>query len=454
MSMEPSADESSAGGAKAGGTAFEPAPAPPLLAPGSAAPVAPPLLPPRQDGAVSKSGSGRHVLAILLSVCLALFLAEALLSFADSLLAILFDRHGLGGIRGLVFFVSMLVSLLVYVLMGITPLIPKRVFVPVTLFNPIVLLLTIPVYIYLPRGISMVDVFASFIQLILGFIAVAWLLGGFELAWPLVPERRLRGRAFSWANLSVFLAANIIALPAVTLVYLFACASIAIGRYSDGFLALHPSGLTVQAREYVRGDGKKILLVPMVHIGDADFYQKISQSFPTNSVILMEGVTDDNNLLTNRISYHRVASSLGLAEQQKVFRPTRGKKEREDVDLSEFTPGTIGALNVAMLLYTKGVNPQTVATLLEFSPPPHYEDQLIEDLLKKRNQHLLHGIHDHLTDWDYIVVPWGAAHLPGISKGVLSEGFRLNNSHEYQVIRFGRHSRPSGVDEAVKDTSD
>ena len=66
-------------------------------------------------------------------------------------------------------------------------------------------------------------------------------------------------------------------------------------------------------RKYIRHDGKTILLVPMAHIGEADFYQTLSQSFPTNSIVLMEGVSDDQNLLTNNISYKRMAANLGLS---------------------------------------------------------------------------------------------------------------------------------------------
>ncbi len=73
-------------------------------------------------------------------------------------------------------------------------------------------------------------------------------------------------------------------IPAV-IIYLGLCASLAVGHFSDGFLALRPAGLTVQVKKFVRDDGKMIQLVPMAHVGDAAFYKKLTKSFPTNSLI-------------------------------------------------------------------------------------------------------------------------------------------------------------------------
>src|SRR5208282_3550763 len=93
----------------------------------------------------------------------------------------------------------------------------------------------------------------------------------------------LQPGVFSWRNLSVFLLANVFVLLPAVVFYLVVCAALAVDHFSEGFVALRPGGLTVQARKYVRNDGKTIQLFPMSHIADAAFYQKVSQSFPTNS---------------------------------------------------------------------------------------------------------------------------------------------------------------------------
>ena len=199
---------------------------------------------------------------------------------------------------------------------------------------------------------------------------------------------------------------------------------------------LHPDGLTVQAKKYVRNDGKTIQLFPMAHVADAGFYQQVAQTFPTNSVILMEGVTDKQNLLTNKLSYKRMAKSLGLSEQKKEFVPTRGEMIRADVDVAQFSKQTIDFLNLVTLFHARGVNAATVLQLLQFVPPPDFEAGLFQDLLTKRNQRLLEEIQTQLPQTDNIMVPWGVSHMPGIAREIEKSGFRLDESQEYVVIRF------------------
>ena len=189
-------------------------------------------------------------------------------------------------------------------------------------------------------------------------------------------------------------------------------------------------------RRYTRNDGKTIQLFPMSHIGEPDFYRRLAQSFPSNSIILMEGVTDDRNLLTNKPTYKRMATSLGLAEQHEEFNPTQGEMVPADVDVEQFTSSTIGFLNLVMLIHAKGVNTETMLKLMRFSPPPHYEEQLLEDLLRKRNRHLLEELHARLSQTEHIIVPWGAAHMPGIAAEIQKAGFRLDETREYVAIRF------------------
>ena len=174
----------------------------------------------------------------------------------------------------------------------------------------------------------------------------------------------------------------------------------------------------------------------MSHVADASFYQKVSQTFPTNSIILMEGVTDNENLLTNKISYKRMAATLGVAEQHEAFAPTRGEMVRADVDVDRFSPETIDCLNLVMLVHSKGLNPGVLQKLMQYEPSPQTVEQIFDDILTKRNQHLLEEIHSHLPQSDNIMVPWGVAHMPEIAKEIQKSGFHLEETREYLVIRF------------------
>ena len=401
---------------------------------------APPRLPPEP---ARKAAGARQTLLVLLNLCLCLFLLDAVVSLADDSLTVLFDIGFLALFRGLVALLAVLLALVVYLLMGLTPMVPKRLFLPVTLFTPAVLLALIPLAIYFHKRFELVVWAVSLCQVVLGLAILCWARGGFKWRWPLVANDKLGARRFSWPNLVGFLLVNVLVLPPAVVVYLAISAALAVSHFSEGFLALRPSGCTLQVRKYVRGDGKTIHLVPMAHIGEPDFYRQASQSFPSNAVVLMEGVTDNRNLLTNSITYERMATALGLAEQEREFNPIQVQLVMADVDVEEFTPETIGFLNLAMLIHAKGLTAKNVLKIVRFSPPPHYEEVLTDDLIRKRNQRVLEEIQARLLDPEPIIVPWGVAHMPGIAEGIKASGFRLEETWEHTVIRF-RFTRKKG----------
>jgi hypothetical protein len=396
----------------------------------------PPPLPPQPD----RKSSLPHVIAVLLSVFMALFLADGVVSLLDDSLILFANIHVLTGVRGILFPFAMLMALVTYCLMGLTPMIPKRLFLPLALFNPLAGLLVIPFLIYAYGRIQQVAWAISFYQVVFGWGMLYLIHRGSNLRWPLVAQTRLKGRAFSWRNLSVFLLLNVFVLVPAVIAYCAVCASLAVDRFSDGFLALRPEGLRAQIRKYVRDDGKTIQLVPMSHIGETDFYRNLAQSFPTNSTVLMEGVTDDRNLLTNKISYKRMAAAIGASEQQKEFQPL-GHVVRADLDVGEFTKGTVGFLNLAMLLHVKGLTPEALTELMKYSEVPHFEEQLLDDFLRKRNRHLLGEIQKRLQQSDHLIVPWGAAHMPEIAKGLQESGFHVSETREVMAIRFRSTAR-------------
>lgn len=326
----------------------------------------------------------------------------------------------------------------IYALIGLTPMVPKRLFLPIPGFYFGAMLVVFPLVIF---WFGQMQVFAFLISVCETGVAlglVFYASRGRKFSWPLVPVNALGARAFSWRNLSVFALVNALVVMPLTAIYLFVCASGAVAHFSEGFMALRPGGFTVQVRKYVRNDGKVIELFPMAHIANADFYQQVSQTFPSNSVILMEGVSDSQNLLTNKITYKRMAESLGLAEQKQTFVPAANETVRADVDVDQFSPVTIDFLNLVMLIHSRGANAENLAKVLQFTPPPGFEKQLFDDILIKRNEHLLGEIQSQLSQSDSIMVPWGVAHMPGIAREIQKAGFHLSEAHEYMVIRFHR----------------
>ena len=393
---------------------------------------APPLLP------APEKKSGRRFLAQLLSFCLALFLLDGMVSFADDVLILLFGVHGLSLIRGLISFSTLLMAVGLYILIGFTPAVSKRLFLPIPLFFLASMLAMFTLAIFWYHHIEEIAFGVSSCELALGVLLVSMSRKEGKTFKPLVKPEQLGARGFSWANLLGFVAANVFVLLPVVAVYLFSCGAHAVSHFSEGFMALHPGGFTVQVRKYVRDDGKAIQLFPMAHVAAPSFYEQVSRSFPTNAVILMEGVSDEGNLLTNKISYKRMAKTLGLAEQHETFAPNPQEVVRADVDVNVFSHETIDFLNLIMLFHAKGMTPENLSKFLQYSPPPGFEKQLFDDLLVKRNAHLLGEIRAHLETSDNIMVPWGVAHMPGLAREIQKAGFHLSETKDYVVIPFGK----------------
>ncbi len=405
-------------------------------------PVAGPPAPP--PAPKPKPSQARQLLSLLLGIFVGLFLLDSIISLVDSFLVLALNLHVLSPLRGVFSLGVFLAALLVYLLMALTPLVPKRWFLPLTLFGPATLLLFIPPTIYFYGHSRLLDCIVSLLQFLLALFILQRIQGSLRFRWPFFAEHQLGARGFSWLNLVSFIAANIFIGIPVVLLYLALCTSLAISHFTAGFLKLRPGGLTVQVRKYARADGHTIQLVPMAHIADAGFYHALAQSFPSNSVILMEGVSDNHNLLTNRITYKQMAKSLHLSEQVREFKPEQGEMVPADVDVEIFTPATIDFLNVVIYFHNRGVTPETILELTRYSPPPDLEKWLFEDLLHQRNRHVLKEIKDRLPDRDYIVVPWGVAHMPEIATEIEKLGFLPVETRDYDVIRFGKGAKRSG----------
>lgn len=383
----------------------------------------------------AEPASGRPNLTAILSLVLLLFLISAVVSFADNSLYLTLGRQELAPFSGVAFLIMLLAGFLTYLMIALVPGIPKRVFLPVSLFIPVVYIAIIPLLVVFSGYALPIIWGVSLIQILLGLFILHRLHGRVQLSWPLFPEGQIADRPFSWGNLAGLLTAGVfLLLPALALYAAFT-AKITVEHFSDGFVALRPNGISMQVRKYIREDGKKITLVPMSHVGEPEFYHDLAASFPPNSVILMEGVTDKDQLMTTHSDYSKMATSVGGVEQMKVFKP-QGEIVAADVDMNTLSPATLGLLKTAMLVHSKGVTAETLPILMK-PMPPGMEKQLMDDILTKRNHHLLEVMRERLPTSDNIIIPWGAAHMPEIAREIQKEGFRMVETTEFVAIRFG-----------------
>jgi hypothetical protein len=393
-------------------------------------PTVPPPLP------EAASGSSRPVLTAVLNLALVIFLTSGLVSLSSDALFLVFQRQDLAVTAALGSLLLFLTGFILFGLMAFFPGVPKRYFIPVSLYLPVAAVASLPLLVYFKEHALLIVFGISLGQVMLGFLVVHRLQGGFKFSWPLVTGSHLTGKNFSWANLAgVILGGVFFVLPSLVL-YMGLSAKLAIEHFTDGFVLVRSTGISMEVRNYTRGDGKKIMLVPMSHVGESTFYEDLSASFPENSVILMEGVSDSNKLLNTHSNYSKMASALGGVEQTKVFKP-KGEIVAADMDMSEFSPATVDLLKTAMLIHAQGVTRETLPIMMK-PTPPGLEKQLMDDILTKRNQHLLGVIQERLPTSEVIVVPWGAAHMPEIHREIQKLGFEQVDSKEYLAIRFGR----------------
>lgn len=398
----------------------------------------PPELPSTPPAGVGGAGTARKQLAFFLSACLGLFVVDGVLSLGSATLSF-FDIPIPGeaeALVSLVGFSALAITFLTYLVMGLTPLVPKRFFLPITLFYPAGWLLMIPAAIYLRDQLLNVILVLSLIQVALGAGIVFLLKPGRTSRFELVPAGRLSGRIFCWRHSLLFVATSVVMLAAA-LAYLGVCSSRAVDHFTDGFVSLRPHGLDVRIRKYTREDRKTIWLVPMVHIGHPKYYDALPKLLPAGGVVLKEGVTDRKKLLRHNISYARAATMLGLEEQRKSFE-LPGKAVAADLDVDQFSPGTIHMLNVVLLPHSKGFTSETVKMLSDYKHSDEDINQCWDDLLGKRNLNLLAEIADWLPKSETIIVPWGAAHMPGIASGIQEMGFRCTEEQGITAIPFRR----------------
>ena len=377
----------------------------------------------------------RPFLSFLLAVFLLLFLASGLVAALDHLLMLVWGLEEMAIPDALLSLLMLVASGLLFGMLAVFPAIPKRYFMPVALFVPLTSIAVLPLLVYFHQNLHLIAIVLACFQIVVALLVYFRIRKGQGWKLPLVPADQFTGRNFSWRHLAgVWLAGLLVLLP-LALLYAAFSAKLAVSHFTDGFVSLHPSGLTMHVRTYTRDDGKTITLMPMSHVGEPDFYQELSESFPANAVVLMEGVSDKNKTINTHSNYSKMAGAVGGVEQTAAFKPP-GEIVAADVDMSSFSPETLEILKTAMLIHAKGVTPETLPLIMK-PTPPGLEKRLMEDVLTKRNKHLLGVIEERLPNSENIVVPWGAAHMPEIAREIQKLGFRLVGTREYTAIRFG-----------------
>ena len=389
----------------------------------------------------------------LANLFLILFLVSATLGIANEFLLIFLNLQILSGTEKLIWLTCILIGSLAYLGLGFNKHLPKVILIPLFIWLFWRLLHCWPLENFIGKYFQL---YASCGQLLLG-IAILKLNRHRNHKSLLLIRSQFVGPAFSGRNLFHFSLISIPLLPIVFMLISYSFTDNLIETNTAGFVQLKPNGLYMTERIYQQGD-KQIRLAGMIHLGQKDFYADLAGSIiGARTLILAEGVSDEDGLLTERFGYGKIADLLGLTSQEKVHFQGRlikaieldqsDTKEllgpdilRADIDLRQFDPHTREVLN-ALAKYV--LNSESLAAgYFAFNSwaqehiTPDSNRIIMSDLIHKRNQAVLGYLQKALNKYDTIVIPWGALHMKDIEKAVLAEGFALTESRERLSIDF------------------
>lgn len=387
---------------------------------------------------------------------LVLFLIDAGLSLIDEILsAFAAFLPGLSAVRNLVAFMVIVLSLAVYLLLGIDRRLPKRVFLPLTVYSfwcSVALWPLLGIFSRESLGLA-----ASFGQVFIGGVALITLRNAYGR--NLLPVELFQRPLFGWRNTLVFSAVNLLLLPLLLVYIVMATGGCYLDQQTAGFMRLSPVGIYTSERSY-HHNGKVVRLVAMMHIARKGYYQELFASLPAKgTLILVEGVTDRDRLLKSRFDYGSLASLVGLSSQETMpldgnllelddLELAEGVERddlkpdivRADMDLNRFDPRTVEYLNV-IARTVLGDKPKAQGLVaysdwVKVHGTPDMISGVMDDILNKRNAVVIDALHRSLDRYDSIVVPWGGMHMPAIESALLARGFVPGEKKERLLFAF------------------
>ncbi len=377
------------------------------------------------------------VLAILLNLYLALFLADAGISVVDELGFGLTGFHLLGWLRNPVAGLVVLGGLPVYLLAVLSRAVP-RVFVALALFPLAAMVLGLPLAYWLDwPNYGMAHVTVAQVSLGLGAVLALRLRTGRPWLWA----EDLRAPLFSvGAFLRMVAFTLLLVIPGFSVSFVGLCER-CLDRFTGGFVRVTPQGLELVERVYTRGDST-VRLLGMMHIGDESAYEAIAASFDHPDVlVLTEGVSDEQGLLGERMHYEAVADSTGLVSQRPFDSYREGLRLRNaDVDVSVMSATTQRYLRLTTtLLDEDGVNVEVLTQLFALSGETTEADQdaFWYDVIDLRNGVLIDHLRAAVDEAPVVVIPWGAAHLPEIERELLAWGYSAGSEQRIPLLWWG-----------------
>ncbi len=204
----------------------------------------------------------------------------------------------------------------------------------------------------------------------------------------------------------------------------------------NGTSRLKYDGFYTDSKIYAK-DSQKVYLIGMVHIADKSFYEKVLADIPEqSSVVLLEGIADDEGMAKGSLNFKEGAERLGAAEQAKNF-DNVAKKDREfsyvDIDLKYASPDAREYFELkkkqkaGFVSYLAALRPDNIDKRLKI---------ISEKLDKEREERVMQIFDFRSIGFEHVIIPWGASHMNAFSKALEERGYKLVEKKEQKVLSF------------------
>lgn len=200
-------------------------------------------------------------------------------------------------------------------------------------------------------------------------------------------------------------------------------------------------GIYIREGHYRNDTGKSVRLVGMMHVGERETYHAIFDSFVGPSTIVLEELVGGD-----RDPQGGVDNIYGLETSKEVIlQPiaSRYLKDRDvtvrnaDVKQSSFAPETLAWIR------SLGESPSLripfmLSQLFERATEEERElyEQLEFDIVTRRDISLIAHLTVALAEFDTVIVPWGALHMPAVESHLHSQNFRLEKATHHRILSW------------------
>lgn len=377
------------------------------------------------------------------NVFLALFAIDAGLSVLDEALK-LSGFEGIASLRDAVAYAVIVAVAPMYFLVAVSPRLPARVFLPPLLAAVWFVLGAAPLQLAVDDPATY-GLTLSLVQLGVSALAYGAVFAGSGWRTPLLDSSAAPGPEFAPLRFAGFAGGTLLLGPPLLAAYLALAATTWVEVLSAGFVEVDLEGVHLAERHYRNGD-REIRLVGMIHVGSEEVYDRVFDSFALEStVVLEEGVTDESGLLESKLSYGKLAERLDLVTQEPISdhygeaAAVWPHLRHPDMDVSEFSNETLEFIERASTIAAAIDDPQELLRLLQDpSALPEAGESVLNDILTRRNERLLEAIDAAVPEYERVIVPWGALHMPWIEEQIESRGFEKTDSTRHRFIEWAR----------------